>query len=131
LNALARFIRASLQAESKPRVIIQDRQRMAAVPIHGEVAFEVHLPQPIGSFVLEPLPGAMRTRLRRIDQTAAPQNCVYGAGRRNAANAQRQQPMPDLASSPGGMLLTQLDDRPFHLIAQSTRTSKRTTREIL
>jgi hypothetical protein len=112
-------------------VIVQDRQGMAALTLYGEVTFEVHLPEPIGSFMLEALPGSMLARLLGINQAAAPENCVHGAGRRNPVHSQCQQSMPDLASSPGGMLLTQLDDRSFHLIGRSTRTSKRTTREIL
>lgn len=43
------------QGQIEPGVIIEHRQRMAALVIQGKVPFEVHLPQAIGVRMLETL----------------------------------------------------------------------------
>ena len=59
LHHLSLLVTAGLQPQGKPRVIVQNSQRVAASSGKGEVAFEVHLPQVVGCLVFKSLPGTV------------------------------------------------------------------------
>jgi len=79
------FIGTGGKADGIARVVVHHRQRMASLPI-GErhPAFEVHLPQKIWSFLLEP-PEWTRRAERRDHPAMAAQDLMHGRTRWRAA----------------------------------------------
>ena len=115
LHGLAGFIAASPQAQGIARVIIQNRQGMAPLPIaQAEVAFEVHLPELIRGCLLKPLPGSMLSRDRRVNASLPPQNLVNRTRCRNPFQTQGLQAGFDLPGPPGWMAIPQTDNPLFH-----------------
>src|SRR5438132_1595658 len=132
LHGLARFIPASLQTQSIARMIIQDRQGMATLPIaQAKVAFEVHLPQLIGGRLLKPLPGPMLVRWGRVNPTLTPQNLVNRTRGGNACQTQGLQASLDLPGPPGRMSVPQAHNLLFHLFACPSWRLARPTAAIL
>src|SRR5438874_4598834 len=132
LHGLARFIPASLQTQGITRMIIQDRQGMATLPIaQAKVAFEVHLPQLIGGGLLEPLPGSVLGRNCRINAPLASQNLVNRARRGNSWLTQSLQTGLDLPGPPSRMEVAQAHNLTLHLTAGPSRGLTRPTAAIL
>ncbi|MDK1039823.1 MAG: hypothetical protein QGD91_13145, partial [Actinomycetota bacterium] len=73
-NRAGTFVAARLQAHAVTRVIIQHRQGMASTEFHRKMALEVHLPQIVGTLMLETYPSLVLARLRLIDQTVSMQD---------------------------------------------------------
>lgn len=107
LHGLRALIGASLKAQSEAGVIVQDSERVAAGLIGGEVAFEVHLPELIGSRVFEPLEDSMLERLLGVHPSVSQEDLVNRAGRRQTENTEVEQAPAQLASSPGRVLVSQ------------------------
>ncbi|MNR18202.1 hypothetical protein D3C85_1349180 [compost metagenome] len=80
---------------------------MATLPVRGEVALEVHLPQVIRGFVLEPLPGLAGAGLGICQAAVAAKYLCDGAGCKSDALI-AQQHMGDLAPAPSRMTLPDL-----------------------
>src|SRR5256885_7843177 len=132
LNGLARFIPAGLQTQRIARMIIQNRQGMATLPIaQAKVAFEVHLPQLIGGGLLEPLPGSVLGRNCRINAPLASQNLVNRARRGNSWLTQSLQTGLDLPGPPSRMEVAQAHNLTLHLTAGPSRGLTRPTAAIL
>src|SRR5256884_2026638 len=132
LNGLARFIPAGLQTQRIARMIIQNRQGMATLPIaQAKVAFEVHLPQLIGGHLLKPLPGPMLGRCGRVYASLTPQNLVNRTRGGNACQTQSLQARLGLPGPPSWMAVPQADNLLFHLAAGPSGRLARPTAAIL
>jgi hypothetical protein len=73
--------RTGAQRQVEARVIIQERQWMAAAGRGFKVPLEVDLPQRIGLSVLEALPGTGRLGIVRGEQMMPSQDVGDGTGR--------------------------------------------------
>lgn len=91
-------------------------QRLA----QGDMAFEIHLPQIVGSLVLE-ADEALRSAAELPKRLAVP--CQDRGHRRSRWSRQprAQQPMPDLASAPGRMIPAHGKHCGFHRFATAQR----------
>lgn len=106
------FARAGAQGEEVAGVIVEQGERVAAAAAaHGDVAFEIHLPEGIGTVVLEALPGLVSGALRGLDAAGALQEGGDGAGGRKSFETEVGEAAAQLARAPGGMLGAQLEER--------------------
>lgn len=105
LDGLGTLIAARLESQSEAGVIVEDGERMTAGCIGSEVALEVHLPELIGSGVLEALETAMLDRLLRVDAAVAYEDLMDGAGRRHALRTRVEQASAQFASAPSRMAI--------------------------
>ena len=106
------FIRTGLQTQGKPGTVIQDSQGVTAPGSHGEMAFEIHLPQGIGRGVFEPLPSG-RARWRGSEAPMPAQNRGNGAGGRDRWIPQSLQAGVQLPPAPCGMSGAEPENRLF------------------
>src|ERR1700693_4914176 len=111
LNGLCSLIGTGLKPQSEARVIVENGQRVAAGRVGCEVAFEVHLPEQIGSGVFEALEGSVLERLFRVHPAVSQQDLVDGAGRWQVGGTCVQQASAKLASPPGRMAIPQVQHR--------------------
>src|ERR1700754_2095426 len=107
------LVSASLQAQDVTRVIVNHRQRMTARAIaERHAALEVHLPQQIGSLLLEAMPWIWRRILGGPDPAVPAQDLMHG-GRCRHGQASPLQTMRNLARTPSRMLVTNGQHLPF------------------
>ena len=100
------------QTESVAAMIVEDGQRMAALSIsQGEVALEIHLPELIGSGSLEALPRLGMAARARFDQAPAHEDLMGRADRGQTSMTRIDQTSEQFASTPGGMLAAELQQR--------------------
>ena len=123
------LIGAGRQANRVARMVVYHRQRMAGDPV-GEPhpALEVHLPQLVRRFLLEP-PVSARRALRSNHTTVPPQNLVHGRHRRHRRPLAFET-APDLAGAPCRMAITQRQDPIFDRTVGPQRGRMGTTRTI-
>ncbi|MDB5741843.1 MAG: hypothetical protein JWR68_158 [Polaromonas sp.] len=112
---------AGLQRQIEARVVVQQRQGVAAPLAGRKVALEVDLPQRVGRFVLEALPGLGRFAGLGRDQAVAVQDCRDGARPGHIGQAQFAQTPGDLAPAPTGVLPAQSCDGLLHLGRRARR----------
>ena len=74
LDGFSTFIRARSDLQRIARMIIEQCQRMAAVWAEGEMTFEVHLPQLVGSSIFEASPVSLAAGSRSIQAIMATQD---------------------------------------------------------
>ena len=114
-DRLRLLIQASPQPQRIPRMVVRDRQCMAATPVRRfEVSLEIHLPQFVGCLPLESLPRATLGRLLLLNPTLPMQNRRDRAGGRDRSPPQGQETRPQLAASPRRMAIPQLQHLRFH-----------------
>jgi hypothetical protein len=122
LHRLSLLIPASLQAQGKAGVIVDHPQRMTPLSVaQGKMPFEIHLPQLIGRFSFEALPGLVLARQAQIDSPMSSQNRMNRATGRNLALAYVLHPGPDLASAPRRILIPNRQYSCFDLRRRSLR----------
>ena len=114
LNDLGGSLAAGLQSQVKARVIIQHGQRRTAPLKSLKVTLEVGLPQCVGLFTFEPLPGLGRFAGLGRDQAVAAQDGGGGAGSHTGPTQMLQTPA-DLAPAPRGVLGAYRDDGRLYL----------------
>ena len=111
LNGRTRLIRAGGQARGKARVIVDHGQRVASRPVdEWQVALEVHLPQQIGSLLLEAVAWNGRRIAARLDPLVPAQDLMH-RGRYRRRSPIARQAMRDLAGTPGRVRVAYSDDR--------------------
>src|SRR6478735_2371972 len=131
LHRLALFVRARRQAKREPRMIVEDRQRMAALArAQSEVTLEVHLPQLVRRRTLETFPRLMFLALVGIDLAMPRQDRLHRARRGQLPLPQRLQPRPQLAGAPGRMFVSQRNNRLLDLRGRPSRRLMRPPRPI-
>lgn len=82
-HGVALLIGAGAQTEIESGVVIEDGQGVAALAVvHGDMPFEIHLQERVGSGVLETLKGWMSVGAGRVDAPVSKHNGVDGTGRR-------------------------------------------------
>jgi len=97
-------------------MIIQYRQRIAPPLIQGrEPSLEIHLPELIGSFMLESLPRLMLLALRRIDLSRPLQNPMDRACRRQSGFPLIPEHPTYFPRAPAWPYMSNLQDFAFHL----------------
>src|SRR5262249_37635039 len=89
-----------LHRQGIARVIVDDRQRMAASPAGGKVPLEIHLPQLVGLFTLEALVRPRMFARPLLELPMPPQNLGNRARRRYHQLASPGQNVGDLAAAP-------------------------------
>ena len=126
------LVGAGDQAQGVARVVVEDRQRMAAAGATGPPGLEVHLPQGVGIGVFEALPGArLAGPLRGVQLVVPPQDGRDGGGRRQRLDALAGQQHPQLAAAPGGVLRPQRQHGPLDGRGRLRRTAVRPPRAVL
>src|SRR6202522_847889 len=131
LDRLRLLVRAGGDAQGVARMVVQHRQRMAAPSgSHRNVPLEVHLPEPVGTRMLEPNESRMLGRLGGVEAAVAPQNLRDRRGRRQTLLAQILQPPAQFASAPRRMLASKRDDLGLHNLCRPLRTRERPPRAI-
>ena len=105
LDRILFLVRTTLQADVKTRMIILNRQGMAATWGRFYMTLEIHLPKIIGLLSLKALPGLMFERFRSINLTITLQHRRHRAGGRNYFLAQGVQPDRDLTTAPRWMTM--------------------------
>ena len=83
LHRLSLLVTAGLQPQGKPRVIVQNSERVGASSGQGEVALEIHLPQFIRCLALKALPRPVREPLGRVNASMALEDRGDRAGARH------------------------------------------------
>lgn len=108
------LVGTSLQAQHIARVIVDHGQRMASRPVgERQVALEVHLPQLIGSVLLEAMSWIGRCILARLDPVIPTQDPMHGRRHRHSLPSALQA-MGNLAGAPGRMLVADSHDLRLH-----------------
>ncbi len=113
LHGRALLVGTGVKQDIKARMVIEHRQGMAAAFIQSKPSFEVHLPEPIGRFVLKAPEGRVLKRLRGLNEPVAVQDGGDGAGGRYLPMAEITQPPLELPPAPGRMPLPQRHHRRF------------------
>src|SRR6185312_11516876 len=100
LYGKALLVGAGLQAQDVTRMIVDHGQRMTVGAV-GErhVTLEIHLPQQIGSFLLEAMSRVGGCLVRRLDPSVPAQDLMHRGSRRNRQSVPLQV-MRDLAGPP-------------------------------
>ncbi len=130
LHRTLAFITAGPQPNRITRVVIDHRQRMAA-PCRGrKMPLVVHLPQLVRRRPLKPLEGFVAGARHSVDATMPIQYRRDRAGARRRLVLQILQPAPDLAPTPGGMLVANRQHQPFDGRRTARRRVLRATRAI-
>src|SRR5579863_2291617 len=131
LDRLRLLVRTGGDAQGVARMVVQHRQRMAAPSgSHRNVPFEIHLPEPVGTRMLEANESGVLGRLGGVEAAVAPQNLRDRRGRRQTHLAQILQSPTQFASAPRRMLASKRDDLGLHSLCRPLRTRKRPTRAI-
>src|SRR5262245_47802079 len=127
LHGEALLVGAGLQAKDVTRMIIDDGQRMTVGAV-GErhVTLEVHLPQQIGSLLLEAVSRVGWRILRRLDP-AVPAQDLMDRGRRRNSPPVPLQTVHNLASPPSWMLVANGQHAGFRLTFTAAGHRMRTT----
>jgi uracil-DNA glycosylase len=94
------FVGAGADLEREARVIVQHRQRVAAALFQSKMALEVHLPQIVGSRVLEALEVAALTLARAVQQTMSADDLGDRRGRWRARPARQYQLLAQILLPP-------------------------------
>src|SRR5262245_60811235 len=130
LHGAALLIRARLQAQRIARVVVEDRQWMAALPI-GErpPALEVHLPEHVRRWHLKAL-GCSRPAQRWHDPAVSSQNLMHSRERRNL-HILAFQAGGDLARAPGWMSVADRKHKLLNRCVTAVRACVRSARAIL
>ena len=131
LHGFRPFVVAGTQPDRVPRVIIEHRQRMTPpTASHRKVAFEIHLPQIVGSRVLKPLQVRCSRAGSLVELTMTTQNLRDRARHWNSDVLQILQPPTQLPTTPRRMLATQGQHALFDRSTRSPRRLQRPTRLI-
>ena len=122
-DGAAVLARARLQGDVVARMVVQDRQRVAApAVVQAYPPLEVHLPQVVGLASLEALHASAPLSRSGAQKPVAPEDAAHRAGRRQRAlEALVLEDLADLAASPYRMLATQ----PKHSALQSRAAARR------
>src|SRR5438552_7947030 len=88
-----------------------------------KMTFEIHLPKIVGNRIFKPFWCATLIAGQRIDQVVPTQNRRDRARRTDTHFPKIFQPTLDLATTPGAVLLTQLDHLPLQRRTRSPRTA--------
>ena len=124
------FVGTGFQAHHITGMIIDHGQRMAVHPIdQRHVAFEVHLPQQIWSFLLEAMPRIWRRALRRFDPAVPAQDLMHRGGYWYRQSLTLQA-MRDLARAPGWMRIAHRQHSFFNRCLAASRNDMRSPRAI-
>ncbi len=119
-DGAAVLARARLQGDVVARMVVQDRQRVAApAVVQAYPPLEVHLPQVVGLASLEALHASAPLSRSGAQKPVAPEDAAHRAGRRQ--RALEALVLEDLAASPYRMLATQ----PKHSALQSRAAARR------
>src|SRR3990170_2965512 len=124
LDGLRSLVRTSGEADIEARMIVQRRERVAPSLTGGEVALEVHLPEGVGTWLLEALPVALGSPFRR-EQVVSAEDVGDRRGRRGLSRAFSAQHMMELPAAPGGVLRAQLADQRFYFRCRAGRRAVR------
>ena len=104
LNRFSSLIRATFQTHGVPRVVIHNRQGMTLHPVaNRKPAFEIHLPELIGSCMLKSLPSRVLGRFSWIDALMTTQDFMNRTIDRDCDLTNGLQSNTDFACSPRGM----------------------------
>ena len=113
LDGDALFIGTGVETEGEAGAVVQHGQGVAPASGHGEMAFEIHLPQGIGGGVLEALPRPLGGGRGRREPGGPAENRGDGARGRHRGIAQGLETGVQLAAAPRGVLGAQLEDHRF------------------
>ena len=113
LDRRALFIGTGMETEGEAGAVVQHGQGVAPAGGHGEMAFEIHLPQGIGGGVLEALPRPLGGSRDGGEPGGAAENRGDGARRGYGGIAQSLETGVQFAAAPRGVLGAQLQDRRF------------------
>ncbi|OQB25376.1 MAG: hypothetical protein BWY10_02515 [Chloroflexi bacterium ADurb.Bin180] len=116
-----------IQPDQKPAVIVQETERITESLLNGELAFEIHLPEHVGSLALKSFRGLPMPVFRK-DQIVPTQNAIHC--RQAGVEALTVQQNLQLLGTPA-MLLAQRYHSLLNLGAHPTRTVSGTTRALL
>ena len=131
LHALPALVRARRQAQQVARVVVDRRQRMAALPVaQHHPALEVHLPHQVRRGMLEAAGCPARSLRVRHDPAVPHQNRMDRRCRRNGQSF-APQTRRDLARTPRRMRVADRQDRRFRRSFQPARTAMRPARAVL
>ena len=131
LNNLPGFSWTGKKSQGIPRMVVLNRQGMTSeIVLQGKVSLEVHLPQEIGHWSFEPLPGGMLGRFRRINTSMPVQNCRNGAGTGQGLLSSIGQPPLDFASTPSRVSMSYRQNILFFVRRGSIGTGVRASRTI-
>src|SRR5262249_30398560 len=126
------LVQASLQTHDVARMIIQNREGVAPPLIQGlEPTLEIHLPELIGSFMLESLPLLVSLRFHRINRSVPLQYSVNRAVGGNLQLSAIHQNATDLSCSPTWVHRPDCKNLSFHFVFRSCRRLMRSSRSIL
>jgi hypothetical protein len=122
LNGASSLIPTASETHSEAGMIIEDRQRITTSSrLERKIAFEVHLPEAIGRFVLKALPGFMLRRFLGIQTTVTPQDLRDRAGSRDPRKPLAQKNPADLTPTPGRMMIPNGQDGLLQILCRPVR----------
>src|SRR3990170_317813 len=103
----------------------------AAAVAEGEMPFEVHLPQGIGSGRLEALPRSRRAAVAWVEPAVTAQDLGDGAGTGRMGHAYGQEAIADLAPTPRRIGVAHIENGSLEVGRGSPRAVMGTTRTVL
>src|SRR5438876_716055 len=131
LNRFSSLIRATFQTHGVPRMVIHNRQGMTLHPVpNRKPAFEIHLPELIGSCMLKSLPGRVLGRFFWIDALMTTQDFMNRTIDRDCDLTNCLQSNTDFACSPGGVSIPDFQYLGLHIFAASLRRLMRSPRNV-
>ena len=125
------LVGTGLESEVEARMIVQESERMAAVVLHGEMPFEVQLPQRVGIGIFKAHLGRVLGAFRFINE---PRALEYGLDRalgRHVGDPLVLQHSVQHMGTLARMRQPQRDDAVLHLPARAVRTRVRAVRPVL
>ena len=130
-HGVSLFIATGPQPQCKPRMIVQNRERVATSPVCREVTLEVLLPQLVGLQTLKALPRSMGEPVSWINESVTSEDRSDGARARHPLVACGQKSRTKLASSPGWMRFTNCQHRALNFYRRARRRGIRPVRKVL
>ena len=131
LCALPSFVFLRVEAQGKPRVIVQNRQSVAALAVrHAEVALVIHLPQRVRPVTREAFPRRVLLRGQLADAPIPFEDVANGAGCRNGIFTLVHQKTLDFPSAPRWMCGPHIHDPQLHIRTGFERLPERRVRPV-